>query len=530
MVPLVTATAAAYLPTEYLPVTTMLAFPLVRGVTSMFSAVSRIPVAERLRRLAGLTPQRSIVLEADNALYTKFEAYLIKHHLDRFRDCQLAPRRGDVAFSLANALLLGPIQIQHGQLAIVVSLNTPPQESKENEKRVRGTNDAHGTGLRLSSSGPLSALRDFVAEVCQRQERENSQLLRVYHSAHKGSKKKESRPCWEELEIITNRNLSNTIVDAAVQEHLVDDVREFLSSETWYNEKGIPYKRGYLLHGPPGTGKTSIVKALAVEYGLPIFALDLATIKDNAEFKELITEIAYLSRGQRYILSLEDVDRADLFSQWPQNRKLTRDCFLNVIDGIAESFGRLLFLSANNVEPLHRVQALMRPGRVDKTIEMTFVTVSQFNAMLAHFYQRAFQLEAVPNNLSPAKIINVLQRWPTDADSAIEQLLQEPSPEEKRNAAVDGAPRRVGRAGSDPLSRSKQKLRRVNGLIAHAAKLQNKAGKLEEKKQRIEAQVKRLAEREKTKKAKERERAAKEKKRLAQQLARVKKAASSGKK
>jgi chaperone BCS1 len=38
---------------------------------------------------------------------------------------------------------------------------------------------------------------------------------------------------------------------------ILDDAREFLDSEEWYTLAGIPYRRGYLLHGPPGTGKSA---------------------------------------------------------------------------------------------------------------------------------------------------------------------------------------------------------------------------------------------------------------------------------
>ena len=456
---------ATYLPKEMLPMATLLTYPMVRGVSAMLGAVMRFPVAERLRGLVGMMPQRSIILESNNSLYTKFEAYLIRHHLDRFRDCQVAPRRGMVSFALNNALLLGPIHINHGNLRITVSLNTSASDGAEKDKRLRNSNDGFaGTGVRLTSNGSLERLRDFVTLVCERQERENSQLLRIFHNGHKGGKKKEHIPCWEELEVVTNRNLSNTIVDASVREQLVDDVRSFLTAESWYNEKGIPYKRGYLLHGPPGTGKTSLVKALAVEHGLPVFAIDMSTLKNNDELKALIAEIAYLSRGQRYILSLEDIDRADIFQHYHRT-SVTMDCFLNVLDGITESYGRLLFLSANDAKPLYKVEALMRPGRVDKSIEVTFVTASQLAAMLEHFYRKSFTIAEVPSGLPPAQVINVLQRWPDAPDTALEQLLKPSS--SNANTAIGSKGRGpVRREAQTPLYRKKHSLRAIERRLA----------------------------------------------------------------
>jgi hypothetical protein len=548
-VPLVTGAAALYLPHEMLPVATMLAFPLARAATAMLGAAARLPVGAQLRRLIGVQPQRSIILEADNALYSKFEAYLVKHHLDRFLDCQLEPRRGDIAFTINNALLLGPIEIEHEGLRITIALNVRPRGGDDDKQRVRGKDGGlAGTGLRLTSSGSLERLRDFVARVCQRQEREQSQLLRIYYSASKGKKKDGSKPYWEELEVVTNRNLANTIIDASVRTALVDDVRWFLGAQAWYNDKGIPYKRGYLLHGPPGTGKSSILKALAVEYDLPVFAVDMATVKSNNDLKALITEIAYLSRGQRYILSLEDIDRAEMFDRYG-SRKVTVDCLLNVLDGLAESYGRLLFLSANDTAPLQAVPALLRPGRVDRVVEVTYVTASQFCAMLQHFYQQPFSVAAVPPALSPAQVINVLQQCPDAPDRALELLLASgaragagagasalcvagaESLPPLRRAALRGRGRGARRSQTrTPLARKQLALRQVERRLATEATRQERQRQRDITRQaKLRAQVERLAARDAALKAKAKAKAAKDKERARAKAAKEKAKAAKAK-
>jgi len=59
------------------------------------------------------------------------------------------------------------------------------------------------------------------------------------------------------------RPLNSVILDKGIMENLINDVDHFLSQPRWYIDRGIPYRRGYLLYGPPGSGKTSAITALA---------------------------------------------------------------------------------------------------------------------------------------------------------------------------------------------------------------------------------------------------------------------------
>lgn len=57
---------------------------------------------------------------------------------------------------------------------------------------------------------------------------------------------------------------------------LIADAKDFLASEAWYAERGIPYRRGYLLYGVPGSGKTSLIHAIAGELSLDIYVVSLS--------------------------------------------------------------------------------------------------------------------------------------------------------------------------------------------------------------------------------------------------------------
>ncbi|TFY50769.1 hypothetical protein EVG20_g11339, partial [Dentipellis fragilis] len=81
---------------------------------------------------------------------------------------------------------------------------------------------------------------------------------------------------WSLLKSKKARELDSVILDHGIMGWLVSDIQAFLDSEAWYQEKGIPFHRGYLLHGPPGTGKTSTVFAIASRLNFDIYVLSLS--------------------------------------------------------------------------------------------------------------------------------------------------------------------------------------------------------------------------------------------------------------
>ncbi len=72
------------------------------------------------------------------------------------------------------------------------------------------------------------------------------------------------------------RSLDSVILDENVSTRLLADVEEWIHSSKWYSDRGIPYRRGYLLYGPPGSGKSSFIFALAGKLGYNICILNLA--------------------------------------------------------------------------------------------------------------------------------------------------------------------------------------------------------------------------------------------------------------
>ena len=100
--------------------------------------------------------------------------------------------------------------------------------------------------------------------------------------------------------------MDSIILDHLIKESLIADAQEFLASSSWYASRGIPYRRGYLLHGAPGNGKTSLVHALAGELKLDIFIISLSKPGMNdATLNNLICDLP-----SHALLLIEDIDVA----------------------------------------------------------------------------------------------------------------------------------------------------------------------------------------------------------------------------
>lgn len=184
------------------------------------------------------------------------------------------------------------------------------------------------------------------------------------------------------------RPLSSVVLDAQQSDRIMTDVRNFLSSYKWYDERGVPFRRGYLLHGPPGCGKTSFITALAGELELSISILNLS---DRRMDDDRLNHLMSIAPPQSIIL-LEDIDaafvsREDTPKMQVAYEGLSRVTFsglLNMLDGVASSEGRILFMTTNYLERLD--PALIRPGRVDVKEYIGYATDYQLKVAFKNFF------------------------------------------------------------------------------------------------------------------------------------------------
>ena len=185
------------------------------------------------------------------------------------------------------------------------------------------------------------------------------------------------------------RELDSVVLASDTKDELVGDVRRFLARGPWYAKRGIPYRRGYLLHGAPGSGKTSFITALAGSLDFNICLLNLAErgMTDD-KLNHLLS-----NAPERSILLLEDVDAAFAGRQAhaPERHadgyqpSVTFSGLLNALDGVASGESRIIFMTTNHLERLD--PALIRPGRVDMICELGDATPRQVRELLVRFYQ-----------------------------------------------------------------------------------------------------------------------------------------------
>ncbi|KZP26468.1 P-loop containing nucleoside triphosphate hydrolase protein [Athelia psychrophila] len=256
-------------------------------------------------------------------------------------------------------------------------------------------------------------LKQLVLQAKKEYEAEAVHRIQIYFADSHGG--------WRWTDSRHKRPISSIVLNPGVKEMLLNDTKDFLKSEKWYADRGIPFRRGYLLHGVPGSGKSSLIHAIAGELMLDIYTLSLSSswISDG-------TLTTLMSRvPARCIVLLEDLDAAF-------TRSVTRDSdstgtpggdkskdrddegmgpmappsssrsrrsreanlsdvntlslsgLLNALDGVAASEGRILFATTNHLERLD--PALSRPGRMDVWVEFRNASKWQAEALFRNFF------------------------------------------------------------------------------------------------------------------------------------------------
>ncbi|KAH6833429.1 P-loop containing nucleoside triphosphate hydrolases superfamily protein [Perilla frutescens var. hirtella] len=202
-------------------------------------------------------------------------------------------------------------------------------------------------------------------------------------------------------------------MDPKKKKEIMDDLIEFTKAKDYYKKIGKPWKRGYLLYGPPGTGKSTMIAAIANFLHYDVYDLELTAVKDNTNLRKIMIEIS-----KRAIVVIEDIDCSlhitgrrkrkksdqmdddrkkddlpeDTFKKAKddggddkEDSKVTLSGLLNFMDGLWSASGgeRIFVFTTNHVEKID--DALIRRGRMDKHIEMSYCCFEAFKVLAKNY-------------------------------------------------------------------------------------------------------------------------------------------------
>src|ERR1035438_3794287 len=154
------------------------------------------------------------------------------------------------------------------------------------------------------------------------------------------------------------------VLDPTAASLLRDDFEAFWERESWFREKRIPFRRGYLLHGPPGNGKSTAVRAMLCSKGLSALTMRLFDERTNDGDLDELFDVAQTERPAMVLL--EDLDRA--FPKIGESRtNVSLQYLLNCLDGVATGEGIVVVATANQPSLLDPA-ILRRPGRFDRVV------------------------------------------------------------------------------------------------------------------------------------------------------------------
>ena len=210
---------------------------------------------------------------------------------------------------------------------------------------------------------------------------------------------------WTEVQAYSPRLLDSVILKPGEKEHLLQDIEKFRTSRARYRRLGVPYHRGYLLFGPPGTGKTSLVSGIAAKCGMCIYVVNLTEFNDRT-LKSAMNDVP-----ENSVILFEDIDcmrtghrRSE---QEPASDRqaadrdkkdgsgqtgVTLSGLLNVLDGFHAPENVVFVMTTNHMEVLD--PALLRPGRIDYRLFLGDATDSQRVELYRRFFPEATEFEA----------------------------------------------------------------------------------------------------------------------------------------
>lgn len=244
------------------------------------------------------------------------------------------------------------------------------------------------------------ALQDLCEEVMRKEEK-----VATHFSIYQWSSSD-----WKLVREQRKRSMDTLALPAVDKKRLIEYVKHLPEQRDWYLSNGIPWRAGLLLDGPPGTGKTSIIRALCSHFGMDLYMIDLSVMTDRS-LREALVAVP-----ENAIVAIEDIDAVGSISPRASSEDalkgltLSLSGMLNAIDGQMSGEGYVLVATTNHPENLD--PAIVRDGRFNLKMHVGYMT----GETAAYYLNRMYG----PGTMSPDSYVR-----PKLAPATLQRLVSD---------------------------------------------------------------------------------------------------------
>lgn len=315
-----------------------------------------------------------VTIYQQDELFDILEDWLFEHYRNRYKDVEatLCTNEKNVP---ANEIAKKELKFRQEESFFIAKINGKRlfiSKSKEKLDKAQSLKEIFYRRYVIKGFMAKEEINSFLYRIVDEYNKKRERgRLKVYSNNPWGD--------WTNIQDITVKPFSKIIMRPEQKKDLIDDMDNFVSAADWYKQRCIRYKRGYLFHGKPGNGKTSIACAMAEYLGRDIYILNLNSLTDDASLIR-----AFSTLGRNIILLIEDMDRVFIKRDNAERSKISFSSLLNSFDGVLCKDGIITVITTNYVENLD--EALTREGRMDFKLEIQNPDREQIKEYIEMFY------------------------------------------------------------------------------------------------------------------------------------------------
>lgn len=227
---------------------------------------------------------------------------------------------------------------------------------------------------------------------------------------------------WRRQSFIQKRALGSVVLKNGQMDRIITYLKDFLDNKDAYVKADIPFRTGLLLHGEPGSGKSSTALAIANELKMNVFIIPITSLLNDESLSDCFAAIP-----QNSIVILEDIDIAkgvkDRDSE--DTKGVTMQGMLNVLDGFQSPPGVITIMTTNRLDVLN--PAIIRPGRVDLIEELNCLDSDQLEGICEYFMglvPPTLPTITPEDGITSAEVMGVIRKHLPDFAEASEDVVR----------------------------------------------------------------------------------------------------------